>query len=779
VVYKAEDFKLRRLVALKLLPQFLAANPQARHRFEREAQAASALNHPNICTIYEIDESDGLHFIAIELLEGETLKDRIARGPLEVPEILGIVIEICGALEAAHSVGIIHRDIKPSNIVLTRRGTAKLLDFGVAKRIGPEFVQKTEAVLPRLRGRMDPHSTHPGAAIGTASYMSPEQASSQEIDTRSDLFSVGAVLYQMATAKYPFPGRDLADIVRAIQDHPPVPIEQLSPRVPSELIRITKKAMQKDLSLRYQCANEMQADLQALRGRLQARAARRKALLMPALVVVFFALTVPAYMRLPRVRQWIVGTPTGMPREIKSLAVLPLENLTGDSSQDYFVDGMTDALITNLTKLGSLRVISRTSAMHYKGTHRALPEIARELNVNAVVEGSVTRSGDRVRISAQLVDAANDQNLWARDYERDLPDILQLQSELATAVAQEITGRLSPQERSRLARRDPVKPAVYEAYLKGRYFSTHSPVEEGLKKAVAYYLDAIQADRNYAPAYAGLSEAYSTMGVGWGDVEHPESLAIESAKKAISLDDSLADAHLSLAIVLHRHMQDWAGAEREFKRALELNPNDAPAHHRYGLFLRTIGLDGPACDQFQLAHGLDPLDTAPMAGVTRCIYEAGHFEDATQIMKGAIEMQSDNMALRWALGEILERNGMFPQAIEQYQKGAELTNRHPYMLVLMASAYAGWGKTAESEKLLAEANRGGEDKWLSAIVHVRMGRTEQAIRELVADESSGPGKSGPGASLLISEWRFEPLRSDPRFQALLEKFHYPESARRK
>jgi len=282
VVYKAEDLKLRRYAALKLLPQFLARDPQALQRFEREAQAASALNHPNICTVYEIDESDGVHFIAIELLEGETLKDRIKRGPLEVPEILGVVIGICDALEAAHSAGIIHRDIKPSNILVTRRGNAKLLDFGVAKRVGAELVRQLKDLSAILPGTVDLRLTDPGAAIGTVAYMSPEQARGQGVDTRSDLFSLGAVLYEMTTGKYPFPGKDLADVLRAIQEQAPASTEQLNPKAPSELIRITKKAMQKDRSLRYQRAAEMQADLQTQRIHLEARASKRKALLVLA-----------------------------------------------------------------------------------------------------------------------------------------------------------------------------------------------------------------------------------------------------------------------------------------------------------------------------------------------------------------------------------------------------------------------------------------------------------------------------------------------------------------
>jgi serine/threonine protein kinase len=331
VVYKAEDLKLRRQVALKLLPQFLARDLQSRQRFQQEAQAASALNHPHICTVYEIGEEQGLHFIAIELLEGETLKERIARGPLEVREALGIATQICDALEAAHSVGIIHRDIKPSNIIITRRGTAKLLDFGVAKRLGSELDQQTETISALLSGNLDLRLTTPGAAIGTVAYMSPEQATGQKIDTRSDLFSFGAVLYEMTTGKCPFPGKGLADVIRAIQDRQPIPIEQFSRMIPSELIRITNKALQKDRFLRYQHAAEMRTDLETLSRRLEARSTKWKTLLVPALLVVFFALVVFASLRVTRVREWVLGqSSTAGVREIKSLAVLPFENLTGE-----------------------------------------------------------------------------------------------------------------------------------------------------------------------------------------------------------------------------------------------------------------------------------------------------------------------------------------------------------------------------------------------------------------------------------------------------------------
>jgi TolB-like protein/DNA-binding winged helix-turn-helix (wHTH) protein/Tfp pilus assembly protein PilF len=463
---------------------------------------------------------------------------------------------------------------------------------------------------------------------------------------------------------------------------------------------------------------------------------------------------------------------------IQSVAVLPLQNLSGDPSQEYFADGMTDALITDLAQIKSFRVISRTSAMHYKGTQKTLPEIAKELKVDAVVEGVVIRSGDRVRIDAQLIQADNDQHLWARSYDRRLTDVLALQADVANAIATEIEGKLTPEAQLRLAsKKQAVDPKVYEAYLKGRYFAGRSTQEE-LKKSVEYFREAIRLDPGYAPAYSGLANVYSYMGFGWADViDRPELLAIEAAKKAISLDDSLAEAHASLGCVLHRHMQDWSGAETEYQRAIHLDPNLAQAHQFYGTLLRGIGKDDLACSEFRLAHELDPVNPGTTPGWARCLYESNRFDEAVRMMQGIVEMNPDGAGSRWSLGELYERKGMFPEAIEQYQKGADATKRNFIMVSLLASAYAGWGKRAEAQKLHEELIQGGEDKWISAIFDVRMGQNEKAIRELIEDTAKcGPGTCGPGSSLYVSEWRFDPLRSDPRFQALLKKFYYPQSA---
>ncbi len=776
VVYKAEDLKLRRHVALKVLPDYFARDQQALQRFEREAQAASALNHPNICTVYEIDEAEGLHFIAIELLEGETLKERIARGPLEVPAILSIAIEICDALKAAHAAGIIHRDIKPSNIVLTQRGGAKLLDFGVAKRVGPELVRQTENLLSVLSGDVDLRLTSPGAAIGTVAYMSPEQARGEEVDTRSDLFSLGGVLYEMTTGKYPFPGKDLADVLQAIQNRAPASMKQFNPKTPSELIRIMNKAMQKDRSLRYQHASEMQADLQALRGRLETKARKWKALLVAALIVMFFAFVASASLRVTRVREWMLGkSPTGISRQIKSLAVLPLENLSGDTTQDYFADGMTDALITDLAQIPLLRVISRTSVMRYKGTREPLPEIARMLDVDAILEGSVVRSGSRVRVDIQLIQAGTDRHIWAQRYERDLRDVLALQGEVARAVAAEVRINLTPQLQAHLAATPQVDPEAYEAYLRGRYYAQKN-TEDGYKKSIQYFEQAIRTAPNYAPAYAGLADScYYLGGAAMAIVVPTEVIpkAVEAVTKALELDPTLSEAHGVLATIKFNYDWDWAGAETEFKRAIELNPNNASAYQGYAWYLTAMERPEEGLAMMKRAKQADPLSVMHDRPYGWFLYLNGQYDQAVQVLRKSIEFDPTYFNTRQMLGSIYEQRGLYDQAIAEYQRALDISGGNLNVRANLAHVYAISGNRAEAERIADQLKRqvkGGRGSFNIAAVYAGLGRNDEAFEWL--------DRAFKEDSILMPFLRvypdLKPLRSDPRFQDLLQRMHFPE-----
>jgi serine/threonine protein kinase/tetratricopeptide (TPR) repeat protein len=772
VVYEAEDLNLRRHVALKLLPQRLARDPQARERFVREAQAASALNHPNICTVHEVGESQGLHFIVIELLEGETLKKRIARGPLDVQELLHIAIDVCEALEAAHAAGIIHRDIKPSNIVINKRGTVKLLDFGIAKRVGTEVAEQTQSLSELLPAHLDLRLTTPGTAIGTVAYMSPEQASGGQVDVRSDLFSLGAVLYEMMTGKCPFPGNNVADVLRSIQEGQPLPIEKSAPKTPSRLIRVIDKALQKDCTLRYQSATEMKADLQLLGRRLEAARTTRKTSMGLALVAVAFSMVVFASLRLVRVRQFVFGEPsTGMTRTIKSLAVLPLQNLTGDSAQEYFVDGMTDALITNLTKLSSLRVISRTSAMHYKGTHKPLPEIARELNVAAVVEGSVFRSGDRVRISAQLVDATNDRNLWARDYDdRDEKDVLKLQNELASAVALEVLGKLAPHENSRLVVPQQVNPQAYEAYLRGKFF-LHKWAGDGFEKAKGYFRQSIALDPNHPAGYLGLAEYYGTVAfMRMAPPREAWTKAETLLGKTLEMDNSSAYAHALLGIIKLQFRCDRAAAEKELNLALELNPGDMGALDYHSYYLLEIGRTDEAIAEKKRVLEHDPLSVITNSEMGLYFWHAGRIDEAIAQQQKALELDPNYAAAHMRLGLAYEKKGQHHQAIVEIQK-AILLDRKPARLAQLGDVYARMGKRQEALETIGQlqemSKKGFVAPTMIALIYSRLGQNEAAIAWL--------DKAKPNEEPKISDPGFDPLRSNPRFKVLEERLKPDQS----
>ena len=714
VVYKAEDTRLGRHVALKFLPAEVAQDEQALERFKREAQAASALNHPHICTIHDIGESEEGPFIVMELLEGSTLKHRISGKPLSPELVVELGTQISDALDTAHGKGILHRDIKPANIFVTERDQAKLLDFGLAKLAGSAVEALTAQDPATATTASHLHDlTIPGVLMGTAPYMSPEQIRGESVDGRTDIFSFGAVLYEMATGQPTFSGETTSQIREAILSQEPTPTRKLNPRVPAGLERVIIKALKKKRQERYQRAAELRTDLIRVKSEIGKRWQRRALLAALPLLAVLVGLG------------WRFGwfrLNLGA-SNIRSIAVLPLTNLSGDPEQEYFADGMTEELTTDLGQVSALRVISRTSAMHYKGTTKTLPEIARELHVDAVVEGSVERSGGKVRITAQLIEAPTDKHLWASNYDRDLRDVLALQGEVARAIASEVNIKLTPQERVHLANARTVKPEAHEAYMKG-LFELHKQKADSIEQAIQYFQQAIVLDPGDALAYAGLADAYYDQSTFLRAPLEVMPKAKAAAAKAMELDDALAEAHASMGYVKLNFDWDWPGAEREFRRALELNPSLPRAHAGYAHYLLTLRRIDEAVQELNRSEKIDPLITESHVNLPYLLFNGRRFVEAIEAGSGG----KDDRVVALASAQLGRRQ----EAIAAADRAMKMKYaQNPVILAQLASVYALAGNKDTARAMLSGILEQASKRYICgfnvACVYATLGDNEQAF----------------------------------------------------
>ena len=759
VVYLAEDLNLERKVAIKFLPRHIAGNSEERERFKIEAKAAAALNHPNIATIYAIEESGEDTFIVMEFIDGIELKDKIKSGPIPIKEAINIAVQIAEGLEAAHKKGIVHRDIKSQNIMISDDGKVKIMDFGLAKVSGGTQLTKV------------------GSTIGTAAYMSPEQALGEEVDSRSDIFSFGVVLYEMLTTRPPFNAEHQAALVYSVINETPQPVARFNNKVSQDFERIVFKALAKDKEERYQHADDIIADLRRERKNIEYAKVDQDNMRSTAPQVKIqqpdknfrrYYIASAILILLAVVAAYLIFFAQGS--EINSIAVLPFSITSPDSSANILSDGITEGIINSLSSIPSLTVMSRNAVFRYVGENVDVKEVGKKLNVKAVLLGRIAQAGDSYAISVELVDAGNEQHLWGAQYNKHASDIYSLQGEVSKDISEQLRLKLSGEEENRLAKNYTKNSEAYTLYLKGLYY-LNKRTRDGIIKGIDYFKQSLEKDPNYALAHSGIADGYGLMGGNYfmsPDEAYPKER--EAAQYALRLDDNLAEAHTALADVLNTYDWNWEGANREYRKAIELNPNYANAHHWYAIALANQGLFDEAFSEIKRAQQLDPLSIRINQNVGYIYYLSRQYDKAINLLRKTIEIDSTFPLGNAELGDCYFMKKQYDIAYDAYQTEVRVTGDSTN-IYLLACVDAVTGRKKEAMvlrgKLKDISTRTFVPTSYFVFIEIYLGNKDKAFALL---QKAVEEKDSYMISLK-TEPKFDPIRSDPRFANLLREVH--------